>query len=86
MRTQRRIRNFGKHQNRIKIDGYNLIRPDHSSDSKKRGVGSIYYKEHIRLIKQDDICTLDNFLVTEIRSQNEKMFFNLFLPLTKPNP
>ena len=56
---------------RIKIDGYNLIRSDHPSDSKKGGV-CIYYKEHISLIKQDDICTLDNWLVTEIRSQNEK--------------
>ena len=53
---------------------------------KKREWGvCIYYKEHIRLIKRDDICTLDNFLVTEIPSQNE-MFFNLFVPLTKPKP
>ena len=58
---------------RIKIDGYNLIRSDHPSDSKKGGV-CIYYKEHISLIKRDDICTLDNCLVTEIRSQNEKCF------------
>ena len=41
------------------------------SDSKKGGV-CIYYKEHISLIKWDDICTLDNCLVTEIRSQTEK--------------
>ena len=58
---------------RIKIDGYNLIRSDHPSDSKKGGV-CIYYKEHISLIKRDDICTLDSCLVTEIRSQNEKCF------------
>ena len=31
-------------------------------------------KEHISLIKRDDICTLDNCLVTEIRSQNEECF------------
>ena len=59
--------------NRIKIDGYSLIRSDHPSDSKKGGV-CIYYKEHIPLILQDDINTLDNCLVTEIRSQNEKCF------------
>ena len=59
--------------NRIKIDGYNLIRSDHPSDSKKGGV-CIYYKEHIPLILRDDINTLDNCLVTEIRSQNEKCF------------
>ena len=34
----------------------------------------IYYEEYIPLIKGDDICTLDNCLVTEIRSQSEKCF------------
>ena len=58
----------------ILIDGYNLIRSDYPSDSKKGGV-CIYYKEHIPLIKRDDICTLDNCLVTEIRSQREKCFW-----------
>ena len=58
---------------RIKSDEYNLIRSDHPSDSKKGGV-CIYYREHISLIKRDDICTLDNCLVTEIRFQNEKCF------------
>ena len=58
---------------KLKIDGYNLIRSDHPSDSKKGGV-CIYYKEHITLIRRDDLCTLDNCLVTEIRSQNEKCF------------
>ena len=41
---------------RISIHGYNLIRADHPSDSKRGGV-CIYYKEHILLIKIDDICT-----------------------------
>ena len=59
--------------NKIKIDGYIIIRSDHPSDSKKGGV-CIYYKEHIPLILRDDINTLDNCLVTEIRSQNEKCF------------
>ena len=34
----------------------------------------IYYKEHISLIKRDHICTLDNCLIIEFRSQNEKCF------------
>ena len=59
--------------NRIKIDGYNLIRSDHPSDSKKGGV-CIYYQERMSLIKCDDICTQDNCLVTDIRFQNEKCF------------
>ena len=58
---------------RISIDGYNLIRADHPSDSKGGGV-CIYYKEHIPLIKRDNICTLDSCLETQIRSQNEKCF------------
>ena len=44
------------------------MRADHPSDSKNGRV-CIYYKEHIPLIKRDDICTLGNCLVTEIRSQ-----------------
>ena len=56
---------------RISIDGYNLIQADHPSDSKRGGV-CIYYKEHIPLIKQENICTLGNCLVTEIRSHGEK--------------
>ena len=59
--------------NRITIDGYNLIRSDRPSNSKKGGA-CIYYKENIPLILRDDINTLDNCLVTEIRSQNEKCF------------
>ena len=34
----------------------------------------IYYKEHIPLILQDDINTLNNCLVREIHSQKEKCF------------
>ena len=48
-------------------------RSDHTSDSKRGGV-CIYYKEHILLIKRDNICTLDNCLVTEIRFKGEKYF------------
>ena len=60
-------------KDRIKIDGWSWIKSYHPSNSKKGGV-CIYYKEHISLIKWDDICTQDNCLVTEIRSQTEKSF------------
>ena len=62
-----------KNDHKLKIDGYNLIRSNHPSDSKKGGI-VIYYKEHIPLIKHDDLYTLDNCLVTEIRSQREECF------------
>ena len=58
---------------RISFDGYNLIRSGHPSDSKRSGV-CIYYKEHIPLIKRDNICTLDNCLVMEIQSKGQKYF------------
>ena len=57
----------------IKIEAQNLIRLDHPSDSKNGGV-CVYFKKHISLIKRDDICTLDNCLVTAIFSQNGKFF------------
>ena len=58
---------------KLEIDGYNLIRSDHPSDFKRGGV-CIYYKEHIPLIRRDDLSPLDNCLVTDIHSQNEKCF------------
>ena len=48
---------------RIKKDGYKLIRSGQPSDSKKGGV-CIYCIERISLIKQDGIYTLGNCLVT----------------------
>ena len=62
--------------NRLKIEGYNLIRSDDPSGSKKGGV-CIYYKEHIPLIKRDDLCSLSNCLVTVLYrspSQNQQEF------------
>ena len=58
---------------RLKIEGYNLIRSDHPSGSKKGGI-CVYYKEQIPLVRRDDLCTLSNCLVTEIRLENEKCF------------
>ena len=58
---------------RILIDGYNLVRSEYPSDLKRGGI-CICYKEHIPLIKRDDICTLDDCLVTDICLQSEKCF------------
>ena len=48
----------------LKIEGYNLIRSDQPSGSKKGGV-CVYYKEHIPLLRRYDLCTLSNCLVTK---------------------
>ena len=59
---------------RISIDGYNLTKAYHPSDSKRSGV-CIYYKAYTPLIKKkNDDCALYNCLVTEIPSQGEKCF------------
>ena len=50
---------FQTNDDRISIDGYNLMRADHANDSKKCRV-CIYYEENIPLIKRNNICTVDN--------------------------
>ena len=65
---------------RLKIEGYNLIRSDHPSASKKGGV-CVYYKEHIPLVRRDDLCILSNCLVTKICLENEKCFLTCLYQL-----
>ena len=60
---------------RINIKGYNLLRADHPSNKKRGGV-CMYYKEHLPIIKRDDLCTLKECLVTEIRVDKKKFFFS----------
>ena len=36
----------------------------------------MYYKEHLPVIKIDDLCTLKECLGTEIRLDKEKFFFS----------
>ena len=65
---------------RISVDGHNLIGADHSSDLKRGGV-CIYYKEYILLIKQDNICTLHNCFLTCVycsTSQNHDEFEDFY--------
>ena len=52
----------------------------------QKGEVCINYKEHVPLIKRDDICTLDNCLVFEICSQGEKCFFDLYILFPKSEP
>ena len=66
---------------RISIDGYNLIRADHPSDLKEGGVG-IYYKEHISLIKR--VVYAYNYLVADIHSQGENYFLTCEVPRKVP--
>ena len=53
------------------IEGYNLLRADHPNNKKRGGVW-IYYKEHLPVIKRDELCNLNECLVLEIRIGGEK--------------
>ena len=58
----------------IMINGYSLLRADHPSNSKRGGV-CLYFKEHLPLIRRNDLSILQECLVTEIIVGNEKCFF-----------
>ena len=58
-----------REDDRLKIEGYNLIRSDDPNGLKKDGV-CIYCKKHIPLIRRDDLCSP----VNEIRLENKKCF------------
>ena len=69
---------------RLKVEVYNLISSDDTSDLKKEGV-CIYYKQHIPLIRRNDLCSPSNCLVTEIRSENEKCSLTCLFRSTSQN-
>ena len=56
------------------IPEYNLLRPDHPSNTKRASV-CIYYKDHLHIIKRTDLCHLYECLVIELRAGKEKCFF-----------
>ena len=58
----------------IFIPGCNLLRADHQSNTKGGGV-CIYYKDHLPIIKRNDLCQLHKFLVTDLRIAKKKCFF-----------
>ena len=63
-----------QHDEDIMINGYSLLRVDHPSNSKRGGV-CLYFKEHLPLIRRNDLSILQECLVTEIIVGNEKCFF-----------
>ena len=57
----------------LKLEGCELIRSDHPSDTKRGGV-CIFYKNHLPLVKKDDISQLSECLVCEINKKSSKSF------------
>ena len=45
---------------RINIKGYDLQQAEHPCNKKRGGV-CMYYKEHVPIIKRDDLCTLKKY-------------------------
>ena len=73
---------FNREDDRLRIENYNVIRSGNHSGLKKGGE-CIYYKEHVPLIRRDDLCSLCNCLVTEIRL--EKCSFTCLYQSTSQN-
>ena len=59
------------------INGCSLLRADHPSNSKRGGV-CLYFKEHLPLIRRNDLSILQECLVAEIIVDNEKYFLTCF--------
>ena len=70
--------------NRIFIPGYNLLHIDHPTNTKRGGV-CIYYKDHLPVIKRNDLCLLHECVVTELRIEKKNYFFAC-LPLIAKHP
>jgi len=50
---------------KINIPGYNLIRSDHLSNTKRGGV-CMFYKDYLPVNRRNDLCTLKECIVSEI--------------------
>ena len=61
----------------VNIDGYSILRADHPSNNKRRGV-CIYFKQTLPLIRRDDLSTMQETIVTEISVENETCFLTCF--------
>ena len=59
--------------NRLSIPGYSMMKADHPGNTKRGGV-CLYYKEHLLIIRGDDIANLQECLVTEITVKNKRCF------------
>ena len=60
------------------INAYSLLGADHPSNSKRGGV-CLYFKEHLPLIRRNDLSIMQECLVTEIIVGNENVFSHAFI-------
>ena len=67
------ISNNKSDDQRLGLQGYSMIRSVHPSNTKRGGV-CIYSKEHLSFVRRDDITSLDECIVGEIKVKNSKCF------------
>ena len=60
--------------NRLSIFGYSMMRADHASSTKRGGV-CLCSKDHLPIIRRDDISNLKECLVTKITVKIDRCFF-----------
>ena len=58
---------------RLSINGYNLLRCDHPSNSKQGGV-CVYYRDSLALVRRTDLTCLNECLVCEISFGRNRLF------------
>ena len=59
--------------NWLNIPGYSMMRADHPRNTK-RGRAYLYDKEHLPVIRRDDISHLKECLIKEFTVKNERCF------------
>ena len=59
--------------NIINISGYNSLRSDHPSNTKRGGV-CMFHKDYLPVIRRDDLCALSKCIVTKIKLGKESIF------------
>ena len=62
---------FNSFDDRINVEGYNLLRRNHPNDNMR---GRVYmcFKEHLPILRRGNLCNLPECLVTEIRMGKKK--------------
>ena len=68
------LTSFISFDDRINIEGYNLLRPNHPNDNLSGGVYKCF-KEYLPILRRGNLCNLPECLVTEIRMGKKKCVY-----------
>ena len=73
---------FNSLDDRINIEGYNLLIADHPNDNKRGGV-CMSFKEHLPILRRDDLCNLPAFSNSN-KDGKKEMLLHVPLKISKP--